>query len=316
MFDVVGVGANSVDYVYRLPDFPAPDGPTAKLRIRHHAISPGGQTATTLCTCAAMGLEPTYIGAVGNDDNGELLRDELTNRSVDVSHLAIRDSSNAFAVILLHDAHGERVVLWDRTSELDLEPEEIDPEVIRGARLVHVDDVDEGAAILAASIAREAGLPVTSDIERIGSRTGELLAAVSIPIFAEHVLEQLTGEKDFERGLRKIAADRRSPPPTHTPTDAARATTAREDMVCVTLGSRGAMMLAGDRIYRVSGMPVDVVDSTGAGDVFRGAFIASFLRGDGPQEILRFANLAAALSCTRRGAIGGIPTLAEIQALL
>jgi sulfofructose kinase len=299
MFDVVGVGANSVDYVYRLPDFPAPDGPTAKLRIRHHAISPGGQTATTLCTCAAMGLEPTYIGAVGNDDNGELLRDELTNRSVDVSHLAIRDSSNAFAVILLHDAHGERVVLWDRTSELDLEPEEIDPEVIRGARLVHVDDVDEGAAILAASIARKAGLPVTSDIERIGSRTGELLAAVSIPIFAEHVLEQLTGEKDFERGLRKIAADR-----------------PREDMVCVTLGARGAMMLAGDRIYRVSGIPVDVIDSTGAGDVFRGAFIASFLRGNGPQEILRFANLAAALSCTRPGAIGGIPTLAEIQALL
>ena len=208
MFDVVGVGANSVDYVYRLPEFPAPDGPAAKLRISHHAISPGGQTTTTLCTCAAMGLEPTYIGAVGNDDNGELIRDELTNRSVDVSHLAIRDSSNAFAVILLHDAHGERVVLWDRTSELDLEPEEIDPEVIRGARLVHVDDVDEGAAILAASIAREAGLPVTSDIERIGSRTGELLAAVSIPIFAEHVLAQLTGEKDFERGLRKIAADR------------------------------------------------------------------------------------------------------------
>src|ERR1044071_2526675 len=110
MFDVVGVGANSVDYVYRLPDFPAPDGPKAKLRIVQHAVSPGGQTATTLCTCAAMGLEPTYIGA--------LLRDELTNRSVDVSHLAIRDSPNAFAVILLHHLHGGRVVLWDRTSVL------------------------------------------------------------------------------------------------------------------------------------------------------------------------------------------------------
>src|SRR5687767_7362631 len=110
MFDVVCVGANPVDYVYRLPDFPAPDGPMAKLRIRQHAISPGGQTTTTLCTCAAMGLEPTYIGAVGNDANGDLIRDELINRSVDVSHLAIRDSNNAFAVILLHDAHGERVV--------------------------------------------------------------------------------------------------------------------------------------------------------------------------------------------------------------
>lgn len=297
MFDVVGVGANSVDYVYRLPDFPAPEGPKSKLRIVQHALSPGGQTATTLCTCAAMGLEPTYVGAAGNDDNGELIRDELTNRSVDVSHLAIRDTDNAFAVILLNEKQAERVVLWHRKSELDLEPEEIDPDLISGARLVHVDDVDEGAAILAASLAYASGIPVTSDIERVGARTRELLSFVTIPIFAEHVLEALTGEKDFERGLRAVKA-------------------AHHDMVCVTLGARGAMMLSGDRLYRVAGIPVDVVDSTGAGDVFRGAFIASLLRGDGPQDILRFANLAAALSCTRPGAIGGIPALAEIQALL
>jgi len=296
MFDVVGVGANSVDYVYRLPDFPAPEGPKSKLRIMQHTISPGGQTATTLCTCAAMGLEPTYVGAAGNDDNGELIRDELTNRSVDVSHLAIRDTDNAFAVILLNEKQAERVVLWHRKSELDLEPEEIDPDLISGARLVHVDDVDEGAAILAASLAHASGIPVTSDIERVGARTRELLSFVTIPIFAEHVLEALTGEKDFERGLRAVKA-------------------AHHDMVCVTLGARGAMMLSGDRLYRVAGIPVDVVDSTGAGDVFRGAFIASLLRGDGPQDILRFANLAAALSCTRPGAIGGIPALAEIQAL-
>jgi sugar/nucleoside kinase (ribokinase family) len=297
MFDVVGVGANSVDYVYRLPDFPAPEGPKSKLRIMQHTISPGGQTATTLCTCAAMGLEPTYVGAAGNDDNGELIRDELTNRSVDVSHLAIRDTDNAFAVILLNEKQAERVVLWHRKSELDLEPEEIDPDLISGARLVHVDDVDEGAAILAASLAHASGIPVTSDIERVGARTRELLSFVTIPIFAEHVLEALTGEKDFERGLRAVKA-------------------AHHDMVCVTLGARGAMMLSGERLYRVAGIPVDVVDSTGAGDVFRGAFIVSLLRGDGPQDILRFANLAAALSCTRPGAIGGIPALAEIQALL
>jgi len=296
MFDVVGVGANSVDYVYRLPDFPAPEGPKSKLRIVQHALSPGGQTATTLCTCAAMGLEPTYVGAAGNDDNGELIRDELTNRSVDVSHLAIRDTDNAFAVVLLNEKQAERVVLWHRKSELDLEPEEIDPDLISGARLVHVDDVDEGAAILAASLAHASGIPVTSDIERVGARTRELLSFVTIPIFAEHVLEALTGEKDFERGLRAVKA-------------------AHHNMVCVTLGARGAMMLSGDRLYRVAGIPVDVVDSTGAGDVFRGAFIASLLRGDGPQDILRFANLAAALSCTRPGAIGGIPALAEIQAL-
>jgi sulfofructose kinase len=297
MFDVVGVGANSLDYVYRLPDFPAPEGPKSKRRIMQHAISPGGQTATTLCTCAAMGLEPTYVGAAGNDDNGELIRDELTNRSVDVSHLAIRDTDNAFAVILLNEKQGERVVLWHRKSELDLEPEEIDPDVIGGARLVHVDDVDEGAAILAASLARASGIPVTSDIERVGARTRELLSFVTIPIFAEHVLGALTGEQEFERGLRAVQA-------------------AHHDMACVTLGARGAMMLSGDRLYRVAGIPVDVVDSTGAGDIFRGAFIYALLRGDAPRDILRFANAAAAISCTRVGAMSSVPTLSDVEAFV
>ena len=304
MSDVVGVGANSVDYVYRLPAFPAPDGPASKLRIAHHSISPGGQTTTTLCTCVAMGLDAAYVGATGNDDNGELIRDELIRRGVDISQIAIRDSHNAFAVILLNDAHGERVVLWDRLPELDLEPEEIDPDAIRGARLLHVDDVDEDAAIRAASIARKAGKPVTSDIERVGARTAELLAAVSIPIFAEHVLHSLTGERDFERGLRKVRVK----------PDAMNTT--GHQMVCVTLGARGAMLLHDDRVYHEPGMPVDIVDTTGAGDVFRGAFIAALLRGDAPQEILRFANTAAAISCTRHGAIGGIPSLAEVTFLV
>ena len=70
MWDVVGVGANSVDYVYCLPEFPRPDSPAAKLRITRHAVLCGGQTATALCTCAAMGLRTRYVGATGNDSNG------------------------------------------------------------------------------------------------------------------------------------------------------------------------------------------------------------------------------------------------------
>jgi sugar/nucleoside kinase (ribokinase family) len=61
---------------------------------------------------------------------------------------------------------------------------------------------------------------------------------------------------------------------------------------------------------------VEIVDTTGAGDVFRGALIDALLRGDAPHDILRFANAAAAISCTREGAIGGVPTRQEIEALI
>ena len=296
MFDVVGVGANSVDHVYRLPEFPIPDSPRAKLRIAHHAIACGGQTATTMCTCAALGLRARYIGTTGSDGNGRLIRDELARRGVDVAHTVVRESANAFAVILLDDVQGERVVLWDRSAQLALTPAEIDPAAIRDARLLHVDDVDPEAAIRAAAIARAADIPVTSDIERADEGTEALVAAVSIPIFAEHVLAPLTGETDVERALRTL---RRR----------------HQGMLCVTLGARGAMLLDGDRLHQEPAFPVAVSDTTGAGDVFRGAFIAALLRGDPPGAVLRFANAAAAISCTRLGAIGGVPTLAETEAL-
>ena len=227
-WDVVGVGANAVDYVYRLPAAPRADSPTAKLRISSHAVSCGGQTATALAACAAFGLRAAYVGAVGTDDNGHRIRRELAGRGIDLSHLVTRDGANQFAVITVDERNGDRVVLWDRDERLMLLPAEVPANLIASARLVHVDDVDEEAAIRAAKLAREAGVPATSDLDRVTNRTDELVQALSIPIFAEHVLPAITGEADPERALLKLRA-------THN------------GILCITLGPRGSMMLMGDQ---------------------------------------------------------------------
>src|SRR5690606_6439740 len=86
--------------------------------------------------------------------------------------------------------------------------------------------------------------------------------------------------------------------------------------LCVTLGAAGALLLEGGTLYRSPGFRVSAVDSTGAGDVFRAGFIYARLRGDGPGQVLRFANAAAAISCTRQGALEGVPSLEEVQAVL
>jgi sugar/nucleoside kinase (ribokinase family) len=86
-------------------------------------------------------------------------------------------------------------------------------------------------------------------------------------------------------------------------------------MVCVTLGARGAILLERDTMHHEPGIHVKTVDTTGAGDVFRGAFIYALLRGDAPRDILRFANAAAALSCTKVGAMSSAPTVAEVTAM-
>ena len=293
-WDVVGVGANSVDVVYRLPASPRADSPTAKLRIRSHAVSCGGQMATALAGCAALGLRAAYVGAIGTDDNGRRIRQELSGRGIDLSHLVTRDGTNQFAVITVDEATGERVVLWDRDDRLKLQAAEVSPALVASARLVHVDDVDEDAAIRAATLARDAGVPVTSDLDRVTDRTAELVAAVSNPIFAEHVLPAITGEADDERALRKLRRH-------------------HDGRLCVTLGPRGSMMLVGDDLYVEPGFTVTAVDTTGAGDVFRAGFIHGLLSGAAPRDILRFANAAAALSCTRAGALDSVPTLAEVD---
>jgi sugar/nucleoside kinase (ribokinase family) len=295
-WDVVGVGCNSVDNVYRAATLPIPDTPSAKQRLSRHERMCGGQMATAVAACATFGLRAAYIGAVGHDDNGRRILDELRTRGVDVSGVTTRACDNRFAVITVDDATGDRTILWDRDARLNLQPGEIDPHVIQSTKLLHIDDEDEGAALIAARVARSNDVIVTSDLDRVTPHTRELLSLVTIPIFAQHILSELTGVSQAEEALRRVAA------PHH-------------QMVCVTRGAAGALMLIDGELLHEPAVAVTAVDTTGAGDLFRAGFIYALLKGEPPRTILRVANAAAAVSCTRAGAMASIPSLAEVQQL-
>jgi sugar/nucleoside kinase (ribokinase family) len=87
-WDVVGIGANSIDFVSVVPAFPRPEGWHSKMRIRRHLVSPGGQAATTTAACAKFGLRAKYIGAIGSDGNGARVREALEGIGLDSSGLA------------------------------------------------------------------------------------------------------------------------------------------------------------------------------------------------------------------------------------
>jgi sugar/nucleoside kinase (ribokinase family) len=294
--DVVGIGANSVDFVSVVPAFPRPEGWHSKMRIRRHLVSCGGQAATTMAACAKLGLRAKYIGAIGRDENGAKVREALDRIGLDGTGLVQQDARNQYAVIVIDEQTGERAVLWDRDDALRLRPEDVPLDVIESARLLHVDDVDQDAAIRAARHARARGLPVTSDLDRMTDRTEELVMAVSCPIFADGLPEQLTGERDHERALRRLRKR-------------------HDGTLVVTVGQRGAVALDGDRFLASPGFAVNAVDTTGSGDVFRAGFIYALLHGWPIDRILRFANAAAALACTRLGAMAAVPTLEEALAL-
>jgi sugar/nucleoside kinase (ribokinase family) len=253
--------------------------------------------ATAMCACASLGLRAKYVGVTGTDDNGRLIRDELRRRNVDLTDLVIRDVANRFAVILVDETTGDRIVLWDRDEQLRLRDQEIPRAALAAAAVVHVDDVDDEVAVHAARLAREAGALVTSDIDRLTDRTEQLAAAVTHAMFAGHVPPQLAGTNDMEAALR-ILHERYG------------------NVVVVTMGERGAMAFDGQRIHREPAFPVHAIDTTGAGDVFRGGFIYALVHRLPIAEALRTANAAAAVSCTRLGALNGVPTLAEIRELM
>lgn len=295
-WDVVGVGASCIDHVCRLPVFPQPTGELSKVRIQSQERVCGGQTATTLATCASFGLRTAYVGIVGDDEDGRRIRAELGRRGIAVDHVVACAVPTASATILI-DGTGERLVLWHRDASLSYPLDRLPREALTTARVVHVDDVDLDAAIASAQMARAAGVPVTCDIDHVTPGTETLVRHVSHPVFAERVALELTGEHDQERALKAL---RRSHP----------------GLLVVTLGEAGAIALDGDTLLRVPACRVDPVDTTGAGDVFRGGLIYAIVLGLPARAALAFANASAAVSTTKPGAMGGVPTLADVQALM
>jgi sulfofructose kinase len=293
MTDVTGVGANSIDHVLRIPTDIHSLAASGKVRLTSQDRCYGGQTATTMAACAALGLRARYIGAFGSDPQGRRMRAELTARNVDVQHCVDAGVPNAGAVIIV-DRTGSRTVIWHRDDGLGLAPAQIPVSVLKDSRLVHVDDVDRPAALRTCAMAGELGLPVTSDIEHVTDGVEELVRAVTHPIFDHHAPALLTGEADPERALRKLRR-------------------LNAGLLCMTLGDLGSAALAGDRFHMEPALEVTAVDTTGAGDVFRAGFIYGLLQKWDVPAMLRFANAAAAVSCGRPGAIASVPSRGDLE---
>ena len=296
-FDVVGLGLNAMDYITVLPWFPKPQ---TKVPVQEVRLEPGGQVATALTTCCRLGLTGSYIGSVGSDPLGTIQVESLQQEGIDTSRVRIVEGATSqMAFVLVEDGVGERTILWHRDSKLLFPPSDLTPEAVTSGRILHLDGRDSGAALQAAQWAREAGIPVVIDIDQIyDSTTPDLLALVDYLIAAEDFALNLTGHSDEELAVKELSA--RFP----------QATTG------ITLGVRGSIFLDGGRILRSPAFDVAVRDTTGAGDIFHGAFIYGVLEGWVLGRIVRFASATAAMKCRELGARTGIPRLEEVESFL
>jgi sugar/nucleoside kinase (ribokinase family) len=257
--------------------------------------------ATAAAVCARLGWRTRYIGSFGSDDLGEFGRESLVQEGVDLdASWTVPSATNQFAVVLVEARSGARTVLWDRHPDLAIAPSRVPRPAVESGRLLIVDCHETAAATEAARIARAAAIPTIADVERVRPGITELLRQIDAIIVAQAFPSELTGYDNPGRALHAMAREFSAP------------------LVCVTLGEDGSLAVCGGREIRTPGFAVDCVDTTGAGDAFRGGFAAGCLRapaGD-VEDVLAYANAVAALNCRALGARGGLPRAGEVDRLL
>src|SRR5437016_1332145 len=295
-FDVVGVGLNATDTLLVVPHFPAYAG---KAPFQQEILSPGGQVASAVVTCASLGLKTKYIGNLGDDERGRIQMESLQAAGIDLEHVQVRKGcANQSAYIIIDRTTGERTVLWRRDDCLRIEPSQIAPEHITCARLLHIDGHDTQAVEHAARIARGAGMPVTVDVDTIYHGFDRVLPHVDYLIASSEFPVQWTNQSDPFRALETIQQEYKM------------------RVAAMTLGAHGALALEAGKFVYSPAFVVNCVDTTGAGDIFHGAFCYAVLQGMPMRQALDSSNAMAALNCTALGARGGIRGVEEVRSLM
>jgi sulfofructose kinase len=252
-----------------------------------------------MVACARLGLRTKYIGTVGDDERGRIQIESLRGTGINLDHVQVRSNCpNQSAYIIIDRSTGERTVLWRREDCLRLDPEEITPEQISCARLLHIDGHDTPAVARAAEIARAHGIPVTVDVDTIYHGFDRVLPNVDYLVASSEFPAAWTGNNDPFKALetlQKMYGMR---------------------VAAMTLGAHGSLALEDGKFHYAPAFVVNCVDTTGAGDVFHGAFCYAVLQEMPMRDALEFSNAMAALNCTALGARGGICGPEEIRALM
>jgi sugar/nucleoside kinase (ribokinase family) len=294
LVDFTGIGENATDIVLRLKDFPARDGKTDTVS---REVRLGGQVATAVHAAACWKLRTRYVGAAGSDHNADLHRAALKKLGVETHLIRAPKAESRLSYILVENESGSRAVLCHRDPRVGLDKRHLRKEWFQRSRLVHVDGENPEASRLAASWAKEAGVPVMCDLDVFSEELRFVVPHVDYPVLSLGMLEPLGGSNDPLVALPSIRAKYGS------------------KLVCATMGEHGALAWDGFRFDYQPAFRVKVVDSTGAGDLFHAGFAFGLLKGWALQRVLAFGCAAAGLNCMSHGARGGIGSLTAIVRL-
>ena len=288
---IVGLGLATLDVLLRLKDMPTWERGT---RLSGFRFDGGGLVGTAMVAAAKLGARVGFVGTAGTDDAAYLKLKSMVECGVDLSRLVRRDGpEDQIVIVHVHAETGERLFsgmeTWHRQP---LRVEELDREYITSAQYLHLDGFHGEAALQAAKWMKEAGKTVVMD----GSKTNrpvreqhrKLVPYVDVLITGTGFAKGLTGIEDiWEAGEAILEMGPR--------------------IFCETVGEQGSYTVTPDEQFHTPAFEVDVVDTTGAGDEFHGAYIVGLLQRWKPRQIAQFSTAVSAIKCTQLGGRAGIP---------
>lgn len=296
MAAVVGIGLSCIDLLITLPEYPRED---TKMPAEALLQQGGGPVATALVALSKLGERVSYLGSIADDLFSEMMLKEFNAYGVDTGELRVKpNTTSTLAVVLINKSRGTRTIVWKRGTLPSASPEDISPDLIKKAKVLHLDGHHVDAALVGAKIAKESGCMVCLDAGNLFPRIEELVAVTDILVTSEEFALAFSGEKDPQTAGERLF------------------NTYRPELVTITQGDRGGIYFDGKEWGEYPSFPVQVEDSTGAGDVFHGAFIYGYLKEWSLKKITRLASAVSALKCTCRGGRVGIPSLSEVNTFL
>lgn len=296
MKPIICVGHAALDYVYRIEAFPP--APT-KVRSLEHLESGGGMAANAAATIARLGGEVELWSRTGGDSAGERIHKFLQADGVDTQFVRTFEHARSSTSAVIVDRAGERLIVGERDHAMPMDASWLPLARIAGAAAV-LSDLRWVEGTREAFIeARAQGVPTLLDADLGGGgMLAEFLCLADYAIFSGPALDAFAPALDERAQLARVLA-------------------AGVRHAGVTRGAGGYSWLSqSGAAGHQPAFAVEIVDTTGAGDAFHGAFAWALANGRPPAECARIAAAAAALKCRRLGARAGLPTRAELDEFL
>lgn len=295
---ILGLGAVCKDWVSVVDHFPEPD---EKVDGISESYFPGGVTANYVTAVARLGAPCAFIGAVGDDDTGEFLIQDMQNEGITTSYCIKKKKMKSGVNFILVNKHdGQKMIIQSPFfTSTQLKPHDLHPEWFQDADLLHTTAIHHDLTIKAIEYAKKCNLRISLDLEsQIAIRGYKTL---------KPILENVDILLPNKLGAMSLTK-------TDDPIDAAKKFNEMGiDIVVVTLGDSGAVAVKEGNVIKSDAFSIDAVDATGAGDTFCGAFTFSLIiKKWNLKKCLKFANAAAAIKMKKLGARTGMPSYNEV----